>query len=278
MLRFFKITGVAIFSYALGVTFCFIFYAEPSKSKFPTDLSRVSNKTAASEAQKLSRLQEENSRLRRELQTTVPIQDKEEKHLEATILEDNVRICERICESYPSSIETFSPDLKITPEVADIFAMTSSDISKVEKALADARAELELIQSPYLTITEQTSEKTTFEIKPFKEGQAVKDHLTDSITKTLGKERAHIFLESNKEYFNDQFSEFGNYEKNEFKITWGKDPSNDEIYRYTTTSREKILAKPGMSFTTMRGRFYQNLESLPPIYRNLIKIENTAER
>ena len=269
MLRFFKITGVAIFSYALGMTFCFIFYAEPSTSKFPTDLSRVSNKTADFEAQKLSRLQEENSRLRRELQTTVPIQDKEEKHLEATILEDNVRICERICESYPSSIETFSPDLKITPEVADIFAMTSSDVSKVEKVLADARAELELIQSPYLTITEPTSKNITLEIKPFTEGQAVKDHLTDSITKTLGKERAHIFLESNKEYLNDQFSGFGN-RATKFEIVLGEDPSKDWMQEETTWTGPR-----GVSGTISRG---SPLKTLPPKYRNLIKIENTAER
>jgi hypothetical protein len=267
MLRFFKITGVAIFSYALGVTFCFISYAVPSKSKFPTDLSRVSNKTADFEAQKLSRLEEENSRLKRELQTTVPIQDKEEKHLEATILEDNVRICERICESYPSSIETFSPDLKITPEVADIFAMTSSDISQVEKALADARAELELIQSRYLTITEQTAEKTTFEIKPFTEGQAVKDHLTESITKTLGKQRAHIFLESNKEYLNDQFPGSGN-RTTKLEIVLGEDPSKDWMQEETT------LTYP-MGGSKTRS---VPLETLPPKYRNLIKIENPAER
>ena len=269
MLRFFKITAVAIFSFALGVTCFFLFFAEPSRSKLPTDPSRVSNKTADSEAHTLSRLEEENSRLKRELQASVPLQDNEEKNLKTTILEDSLKIFVRICESYPSRFETFSPDLKITPQVADIFAMTSSDISQVEKALADARAELELIQSRNFTITEQTSEKTTFEIKPFPEGQAIKDRLMDSITKTLGKQRAHIFLESNKEYLNDQFSGFGN-RTTKLEIFLGEDPSKDWMQEET-----KWTGPMGVSGTISRG---SRLKTLPPKYRNLIKIENTAER
>ena len=282
MLRFFKITAVAIFSFALGVTCFFLFFAEPSRSKLPTDPSRVSNKTADSEAHTLSRLEEENSRLKRELQASVPLQDNEEKNLKTTILEDSLKIFVRIFETYPSRIETFSPDLKITPQVADIFAMTSSDVSQVETALAEARAELELLQSRNFTITEQTSEKTTFEIKPFPEGQAIKDRLTDSITKTLGKQRSHIFLKSNKKHFNDQFSEFGNYERNTFEITWGKNPGEDKIKRMIwgkAPSREEILAIRGRrSFSAGYGQEYQNLESLPPTYRKLFTVENTAER
>ena len=196
-------------------------------------------------------------------------------------MEDSLKIFVRIFETYPSRIETFSPDLKITPQVADIFAMTSSDVSQVETALADARAELELLQSRNFTITEQTSEKTTFEIKPFPEGQAIKDRLMDSITKTLGKQRSHIFLESNKKHFNDQFSEFGNYERNTFEITWGKNPGEDKIKRMIrrkARSIEERLAKQGIPYNIGYGQGYQNLDSLPPTYRKLFTVENTAER
>jgi len=263
MLRFFILTAVAILFFALGATFSSIFSTDiPSNKSLFDQSTEPQNNGAAHEAQLLLHLKEENSRLKRELQSTVKIYEKDAKYLQAAILEDHLRLFE----TYPRyiNIRTFSPELKVSPEVADILGMTTSNISKVEKALADARLKLESIESQYFTITEQNSRKTSFEIKPFKEGQLVKSDLLDSITKTLGERRANIFLESSREILSAQFSDFGNDRLTRVEIIWGKDPSTDQI-KQTFTNAEGTYSSTGP------------LDSLPARYRRLIKVENAAQ-
>jgi hypothetical protein len=264
-LRILPIVLVAIFSFAFGATMSSIFFTKtpPKSSSDRSDLTSHRQTSPTSETLLLSRLQEENSKLKRELHQAATQAQDEAKSLRATILEDHLRLFE----SYPGdiNIRTFSPELKVTPEIADILGMTTADISKVEKALSQAREKLESIESRYFTITEQTPQKTSFEIRPFTEGQSVKDDLVGSITNTLGERRAKIFLENSRQNLSAQFSDFGNDRLTKVEIFWGSDPSKDQIKQ---------------TFTNAGGTYSSTgpLDSLPARYLKLIKIENTAQQ
>jgi hypothetical protein len=265
MIRIVTIALVAIFFFAFGATFSSIFFTGiPAKSSSNQSiLTTLQAKASTPEVQLLSHLQEENLRLKRKLQTAIQSQDEEAKHLQVTILEDRLRLFE----TYPRDIDirTFSPELKVTPELADILGMTTTDISKVEKALSDAREQLESIESRYFTITEQTPQKTSFEIKPFTEGKLVKDDLVDSITKTLGERRAKVFLESSRRNLSSQFSDFGKDQLTKVEIIWGADPSKDRIIQTSINA--------GGTYSSTSP-----LDTLPARYRRLINIENAAQQ
>jgi hypothetical protein len=89
-----------------------------------------------------------------------------------------------------------------------LFAMTPAEKESLNRAVSDARAEIERL-SKASTVVKRDGDSLVISTNPFDGGSDVYDHLMDSFAQTLGPERNAAFLALNPEQLGTELSAFG---------------------------------------------------------------------
>lgn len=251
---------IAIFSFALGVVLSrqvFPSPAAPPASEAKTSIKRQSP-VSVGDTPLVASLQEENRSLREDLQRVNQSREITQDEIHAAILADRIKLLETFPQTF--YITPFSEDLKVTPEMQAALGMTSDEVTQVQQLLEKARSQMDVLDARNLVISEQTSEKTSFEIKPYEEGKKIGQDLNSAINSVLGDHRGKLFLDKSTGMFDSEFSNFGSNKMTRVEILWNVN-GQSQIKRSSVTSGGGSVS----SSTPFR--------ELPSRYRNLLELK-----
>jgi hypothetical protein len=126
------------------------------------------------------------------------------------------------------SVQPFSYDLKVTPEMAALLGLTPAETKAIEQHLAETKAELDKLQDADTVLSKQTENSVTYDIAADKQGEALKDQLRGLLTGDLGEDRADLFMGTNSYDYNIQLDGFL-ADKRKIAISW-TEQNNQRTY------------------------------------------------
>jgi hypothetical protein len=252
---------IAIFSFALGVVLSRKVSpppVAPPASEAKTSIARPI--PLGGDTQLVASLREENQSLRGDLQKVNQLRESTQDEIRAAVIADRIKLLETFPQTF--SITPFSEDLKVTPEMQAALGMTSDEVAQVQQLLAKARSQLDVLDARNLVISEQTSEKTAFEIKPYKEGKKIGQDLNASINTVLGDQRGKLFLDKSAAMFDTEFSNFGSNTTTQVEILWNVDGQNRIKRSYVSTGGGSMSST--VPFQKLPSRYQNILELKEP--------------
>jgi len=255
---------IALVSFALGAALSRQLFPAPGPARLPDQATVTPQRSTppSSESQQIRLLRQENSDLRRQLQSNSIRQANTDAELRDAVIADRLRLVRDFPNDFPL-VAALDVNLKVTSSPRNMLSMTPEEIALVQEEVAAAKARSAALDARHFVIIEETPEKLVFGIQPHEEGRSIGEDLTASVRRILGDTRGQIFLKGCEHLFNTEFSGFGTNPETKVEITWDPTGRAHQIKQTWTPANGNTGWSSG-TFTELPARYRDLLEIKTP--------------